>query len=61
MSDAEPEQLTNLEMEVEEVLQNLLEKGDDFVQLLRNRLQEVAPKRRHVRTTQPNGRRRRAI
>lgn len=61
MSDQEDER-TNLEVEVDEVVEALLAKGDAFVQLLKERLQETAPKRRRIRTTQPNGqRRRRAI
>ncbi len=57
MSDHEDER-TNLEVEVDEVVEALLARGDAFVQLLKERLQEAAPKRRRVRTTEPNGRRR---
>jgi hypothetical protein len=53
---ADLEQMTNLERDVEEVVQQLLVKGDEFVQLLKDRLQDVAPKRRRVRS-QNRGRR----
>jgi hypothetical protein len=60
MADQE-EQLTALEHEVEECVATLLEKGDEFVQLLRNRLQEVAPKRRSIRSAPMKKRARRAV